>query len=306
MYAFYFGDIEESGGIADEESSRKGEFGNGLESAFTDGASPVADSSSSFEHGEDGGVVFETLKFFVRGEVGIFVVEADNESDGHFLLIEVVQEGTAVSGLVERPPNGVNNFAGGGDILVDFPEFFDSEAVGLVLSIFSEIELAHNFLGERTAAPFCDEGLSCEYGDSGLERCPLVAVFLSSHIAGDDAFYALILRVWYDVDGGESGKDVDSHAFSNAGKPSTHPTKGDDEVAVVVHLRGRGEFDVVFFCEEPEEVFCSGGIKRRIAIFPIWQEDVETFGFEDGSREGVSSDFGSFFQDAYGDVFASF
>ncbi|EKY09917.1 hypothetical protein HMPREF9120_00195 [Neisseria sp. oral taxon 020 str. F0370] len=90
MDAFDAGDVEKACGVADDGGAGGGEFGQALQAAFAEGARAVGDAAAAREGGGDGGGGFEALEFFKGGEVGVLVVEADDEADGDFVAVEVV------------------------------------------------------------------------------------------------------------------------------------------------------------------------------------------------------------------------
>ena len=78
--AFDFGDVEEAGRVADEGSAGEGAFRDGLEPAFVEGSSAVGDTCAAFDDGFVDGMVFHFLKFTIRGEPGVGIVQTNDEA----------------------------------------------------------------------------------------------------------------------------------------------------------------------------------------------------------------------------------
>ena len=69
--------------------------------------------------------MFESLKFFVRADIRICVVERKDEADCYhrFLFIQMVKEGTSVSFKIKGPSNGVFDTPRMMLGWIDFPNF---------------------------------------------------------------------------------------------------------------------------------------------------------------------------------------
>jgi hypothetical protein len=52
-------------------------------------------------------VVLELLERLERREVGVRVIQADNEADIHAVVVQVIQERTTIDGGGQRPANRV-------------------------------------------------------------------------------------------------------------------------------------------------------------------------------------------------------
>merc|ERR1719495_598771 len=100
--------------------------------------------------------MFESLKFFVRADIRIFVVERKDEANSYhrLLFIQMVKEGTSVSSEVEGPTNGVFNTPWVMFGWIDFPNFLETNSVGLTFTILSEVEPFIQLLGQVAMATF--------------------------------------------------------------------------------------------------------------------------------------------------------
>ena len=61
-----------------------------MEAAFAQAACTVGDTPPAFEGFADFGVGFETLEFFKRRQIGVLIVESDDEADGDLIVVQMV------------------------------------------------------------------------------------------------------------------------------------------------------------------------------------------------------------------------
>ena len=120
---------------------------------------------------------------------------------------------------------------------VDLPDFFDAEAVGLVLAVAAQVVFLDDLLGQAAVAALAEEG------DAGVElHAALEAVFGrscsrdSEVVCGDALDFAL--GGVEDFGRGEARVDLHSHLFCALAQPLGELVQRDDVVAVVVHLWG--------------------------------------------------------------------
>ena len=90
MAALDLGHVHETGGAADQHAARKCQLGDRLESAFVQCACAVGDAPSVLEGWADRGVGLESLKFVERTEMGVAVIEPDDEPDRNLVILQVV------------------------------------------------------------------------------------------------------------------------------------------------------------------------------------------------------------------------
>ena len=233
------------------------------------------------------------------------VVEADHEADGDFVAVEVVEEGAAVGFVIERPAGAVEDEARAGVFGLDFPDFFDADAVGLRLAVFIEAEAADELFGKRASAAFGKQGLLGAEFHAGLEVVGGLAVFADAHVAGGDAFDAAV-GVVEQFGGGEAGVDFHAEGFGLFGQPAGEQAEADDVVAFVAETGGGGEGEGVFFGEEEDAVFADAAGEGRAGFAPVGQKFGEGFGVDDRAGEDVRAHFRAFFDDADADVAAVF
>ncbi len=90
----------------------------------------------------------EALEFVERRQVGVLVVEVDDEADRHEVVAIVVEERTAAGLVVERPAERVLNEARFVLVGRDLPQFLEADAEFLRLAVAVEGEPRDELLGE--------------------------------------------------------------------------------------------------------------------------------------------------------------
>lgn len=115
-----------------------------MESALVEAAGPIADAFATLEHFVDLGVQFEPLELFVRIQIWVLVVEADDEPKVHQVRRHVIKEAPSVDVTWHRPANCMLNRARFEVwiILSDLPNFFKSNTIVLRAdTVFLQIKL---------------------------------------------------------------------------------------------------------------------------------------------------------------------
>src|SRR5262249_62055526 len=93
----------------------------------------------------------EALKFLIRREVGVFVVEMQHEADRNEPVVEMIEERAAAGAVVERPAERVLRQAGMMFFRRDLPQLFQAEAEFLRLAAFGQAEALHERFCETAA-----------------------------------------------------------------------------------------------------------------------------------------------------------
>ena len=78
-----------------------------LPSAFGEGARAVADALAAGESIADQRMRLEALELVERRQIGVLVVEVDDEADRDEIVPEVIEKRTAAGAVIERPAHGV-------------------------------------------------------------------------------------------------------------------------------------------------------------------------------------------------------
>ena len=166
----------------------------------------------------------------------IVVIEPDDEAQRDFAGLQMIDERAAVSRRRQRPADRVEDFARARVFVFDFPQFFDSDAVGLRRRFAAQIEFAHQVFRQRAAAALGEDGVFGAQFDSALKIRPARAVFFDSDIAGGDARDGALV-VEQNLGGGEARKNLDSVRLGAGGEPSDDAPQTDDKIAFVFHRR---------------------------------------------------------------------
>ena len=102
----------------------------------------------------------ELLEGLEGMHVGVGVVEAHHEADGHeVVLVEMVEEGAAIGvGVGQRPAHCVFDPTGGMLLRLYPPQLLDPDPVDLVLVVLVQVELLHDALGQVAPAALAEDG----------------------------------------------------------------------------------------------------------------------------------------------------
>ena len=74
---------------------------------------------------------FKALEFFKRAEPWVGVIQAHHKTDHHFVVFHVIQERAAVGVFVQGPAGAVQCQTSLVTRGINFPKFFDADAVAL-------------------------------------------------------------------------------------------------------------------------------------------------------------------------------
>jgi hypothetical protein len=159
-----------------------------------------------------------------------------------------------------------------------------------------ELEPADQLFAEVTAHAFAQH----RHGGVDLDALditvPGLAVAADAHVADDHpADRAVLPEV--DAGGGIAGKQVDFQRLGARRQPAAHRPQGDDEVAVVLLLRGGGQAVPFRWLQQPDFVPFDGNADRRRVIAPVGQQPIERFGFDHGAGQDVGADFRTLLDD---------
>ena len=95
----------------------------------------------------------EALEFLEGRQVGVLVVQVDDEADGDLVVLEMVEERAAAGLHVERPAEGMLDQAGLAVFRLDLPEFLDADAVFCGSRPSSRLYLAISCLASEPRTP---------------------------------------------------------------------------------------------------------------------------------------------------------
>src|SRR4029453_9396090 len=187
---------------------------------------------AAFERGTDRRMRLEALKLIKRRQVGIFVVEMNDEADGHEAIVEMIEERAATGFRVERPALTVDDKSFLMLFRRNLPELLETDSVFLRIDAVAQVEFLHQLLRKRSAAAFRKQrvfGMQLHAGRKvGLVR----AVARDAHVAGGHATYCAVIVV-QDLGSRKSGINLNTQGFRLLREPTAHVAEAHDVVAVV-------------------------------------------------------------------------
>ena len=269
--AFDRGEIERTCVASDQQSSGKVHFRQAVETALGQCPGAIGDAFAALEMSAQGGVELEPLKLVERAEVGVCIVEIDDQSDRHLALLHMVEKPAAAGLLVQWPAGSVHHKAGVVQLLRNLPQLLDADTIVLGIPALVQIELFDELLSQMPPAAFGKQHILCAQLHSRFEAILFTAVGGASHVPGDHTADTTLFHDQFR--GGKARKQVDPHRLRLLRQPTAEVAHADDVVVLVVHA-GRDEktrkFDraaVVFQHEHP--IFGNGRVERCAAVFPV-------------------------------------
>merc|ERR1719424_2794131 len=97
---------------------------------------------------------FQFLELLVGAQVWILVVQANHHANVQEIRLHVVYEGAAVAPLVERPSNCVADKTRLVVLLLDLPDFLNTQSIVLWADSLSQVEFLHQLFRNGAASPF--------------------------------------------------------------------------------------------------------------------------------------------------------
>src|SRR6266851_3596147 len=248
---------------------------------------------------------FISLKFVVRIERRIAIVETNDEADVDDAILHAVDESTAERLGVERPPERVNDRAGCEAIIRKLPELLHAERVNLRIFSIVKIEHARQLFAQRAAWTFRDDrDLRADIDARLVVRLSLTE-FVDSFVSDTNPHHPSALD--QDARRGELGKNVDTFFGADWSEPSHELTEGDDVVAVVLDGRRKDRSrELPVLRHQPEGVIGDWRFDRASAREPIGHQLTDSARIHHCARDSVRPDFFAFFEDGDRDAFEFF
>src|SRR5207302_10314839 len=119
--------VEEPGGIADQRPAGKIDERDRLEPALVERPRAVGDAPPAGENIANRRMRLEALELLERVQKRVLVIEPDHEPDRNLAVFQVIDEGSAIGGTVERPSDRVDDEAGLMMLGGDFPQLLDAD-----------------------------------------------------------------------------------------------------------------------------------------------------------------------------------
>src|SRR5476649_1216877 len=133
--------VQIAGGVAGNQEAVPIHARHRVVAAFRNGLRSGGDHLSSFENLPDRRMELVPLELVMRVEGRIAVVETDDEADIDDAIFHPVDETASESLELQRPPEGMNDGAGGEAIRWKLPELLDADRIDLGVLAGVQIKL---------------------------------------------------------------------------------------------------------------------------------------------------------------------
>lgn len=201
----------------------------------------------------------------------------------------MVEPTAAIRLEIQRPPERMHDLARLVNFIPDLPHFLDTQSVRLRILALAQVELVLHDFREGAVRTLGDQDTLCVELHPGLERVLGLTVLIEPDVTRDDAPDGLAILAPDEVGTGEPGVDLDARGLGLFGEPGGEAGKGDDVVALVVHLWWVGHRERVVFRQETHRIGQRGLVERCAEFLPVGEELVQRAGFDHGSGEDVGS-----------------
>lgn len=121
MAAFDSWHVDEARGASDQDAAGEGEIGDGLVSAFGDSARAIGDTVGAVEEIANEGMGFEALELAIGREVGVTIIEMDDEAEGEFIVMVMIGKAAAAGFSIEGPTEAMEDCSGVVTIGLELP-----------------------------------------------------------------------------------------------------------------------------------------------------------------------------------------
>ena len=185
-------------------------------------------------------VGFEALEFFEGAEPRVGVIQAHHKANHHFVVFHVVQKRTPVGHFIKRPTGTVQSQASLVACRVNFPQFFDANAVALRIFAIVQFELGNDLLAQVSPCAFCKHGVLGMKFHAQLEAVGGLTIFADAHVACGHAFDGAVVGV-QNFCRRKARKDFNAQSFSLLAQPASEVAQADDVIAIVVEAGRQGK-----------------------------------------------------------------
>src|SRR5215467_6434878 len=173
----------------------------------------------------------EALKLAVGGQVGVLIVEMDDEPDRDQVAAVVIEERSTAGAVLERPSQRMLHEPRRVRLRSHLPQLLKTDAVLLGLSALFQSELGNELLGKRSARALADERVFAAQRHAAGEAVGRRTILADPHITGGDAGHDAPLIV-DDLGGGEAGKDLNAQLARLLGEPPAQVSKAHNVIAM--------------------------------------------------------------------------
>lgn len=142
--AFDLGDVQETRRTPSKHAAWESQLRNSMVTSLIKNSGTIRNALAAFKHSSHHVVCLESLKFFVRIEIRVLVIKADNHTQMNQIRLHVVHKRATVNVCSQRPSNRVLHVPLGKVrvAVFDLPDFLEANAVVLLTCcIFIELEV---------------------------------------------------------------------------------------------------------------------------------------------------------------------
>ena len=291
--AFDAADVQKPGIAADQRTAGEHGLGQGVQATGVNGACAIRNALAvcdafgriALQIPAHIGMGLPTLEFLKRAEVGVGVAQAGNKAHGHFVALQVVEEGAAVGHFVHGPSGRMHDKARLVARRVNFPHFFDADAKALRIFAGVQLVFGNHLLAQVAARTFGKNGVFAQQLHAQLEAVARGAFFADAHIARRHAFDRAFVVVQH-LCRSKAREDFHAQGLGLLCEPAGDIAQADDVIAMVVGKRRQqkiGHAKRPFFAKEHDGVVRHRLVKWRAALFPVWKKLGQRLGIHDGA-----------------------
>ena len=151
--------IEKARLATNQGSPRKAQLWQAVEAPGGDASGPKANALAALKEWPQRRMVFEPLELFKRRQPWVAIAQAHDQSNGHLMLIKVVDKGSPVSLGIERPASGVQHEARPRNLGAHGPDLLYADAVGLGICACIELKARDELTAKVATRALGKEGV---------------------------------------------------------------------------------------------------------------------------------------------------
>ena len=106
-------------------------------------------------------MLFEGLKHVLRVEARVAIIESGDEAERDYVVFRAIYPRAAVFFCGQRITHRIDDFACLDAARRDFPQFLYPYAIGLRVTVFHQVKLLDELLGQRSAGAFGEHDDLC-------------------------------------------------------------------------------------------------------------------------------------------------
>src|SRR5205085_4484306 len=148
----------------------------------------------------------EALEFLERRQIGIGVVEMNDEADRNQVVVEVIEERAAAGGIIERPAERVLDQPRLMLVRRNLPKLLQAQAELLRLAPVRESIFYDQLLRQIAPRAFGEQSVLGAQLHAASEVAARLAVLANAHVAGGDARHRAAV-IGQQFGGGKAGID---------------------------------------------------------------------------------------------------